>query len=238
MQEYSYEIHLHTKETSRCGHIAAADITKMYHDLGYSGIAVTDHLHETYISSLDCKDNWESCVSEYLKGYKAAKAEGEKLGLDVILGLEIRFEPSLNDYLIYGVDEEFLLNNPYLYRSTIKDFYEKYTDRLLIIQAHPFRDLNETVSANYLHGVEIVNANPRHDSHDEMAFSLAKEMPSLLRTCSSDTHRIGEEGRAAVIFPKRIADSYDLKSAIESRNYKLKSIVHPEIIKESGLGAL
>ena len=64
---YKYELHLHTKETSRCGHVRAADQVKTYHRLGYQGLCVTDHLHNTYLSTLDSPDNWEKCMDMVAK---------------------------------------------------------------------------------------------------------------------------------------------------------------------------
>ena len=47
---YKYELHLHTMETSRCGHVRAADQVRTYHRLGYQGLCVTDHLHNGYVA--------------------------------------------------------------------------------------------------------------------------------------------------------------------------------------------
>ena len=44
----------------------------------------------------------------------SSKARGDELGLDVILGAELRFPENDNDYLVYGIDEAWLRANPYL----------------------------------------------------------------------------------------------------------------------------
>ena len=98
---YKYELHLHTSETSRCGHVPAVDQVKTYHSLGYQGLCVTDHLHDTYLSMLGCPDNWEKCMDRYLSGYRNAKKAGEALGMDIILGCELRFPDNESDYLLY-----------------------------------------------------------------------------------------------------------------------------------------
>ena len=85
--------------------MCAADQVRTYHEHGYTGLCVTDHLHMVYINSLPCKDDWKSCMDKYLKGYRAAKAEGEKYGMDIILGAELRFPENDSDYLVYGIDE-------------------------------------------------------------------------------------------------------------------------------------
>ena len=80
---YKYEIHLHTAETSRCGYLAAEELVGMYKDLGYDGICITDHLHDFYISLMDCRADWQLCMNRYMFGYYEAKKAGEAAGLDV-----------------------------------------------------------------------------------------------------------------------------------------------------------
>ena len=49
----------------------------------------------------------EEQLDFYLTGYRKAKEHGDKIGIKVYLGLEIRFsKENENDYLIYGVDDE------------------------------------------------------------------------------------------------------------------------------------
>jgi predicted metal-dependent phosphoesterase TrpH len=225
MSTFRYDIHAHTKETSHCGWIPAAELVSQYIALGYNGIAITDHLHDEYINTLACKDDWNACVDAYLEGFKTAKnfaAEVSRNSFDVILGMEIRYPENDNDYLVFGIDEEFLRENPYPYQSTPQDFYKKHGSKLIIIQAHPFRDGCYPVAAHFLHGVEIHNGNPRHDSKNDNAAALAKENPRLLQTCGSDTHRDGDAGRAAILFDKRIKDSYELLTELVRNKYVME----------------
>ena len=41
--EYLLETHFHTKETSPCAQVSAAESVPAYREKGYSGIVVTDH---------------------------------------------------------------------------------------------------------------------------------------------------------------------------------------------------
>ena len=106
--EYLYDPHTHTAEVSPCGRIGAQEVIDLYHANGYAGIAVTDHLHEEYISSLPFHDDWQACVSAYMEGYRLAVSRAEKFGMDVVFGAEIRFPENDRDYLLYGIDEAFL----------------------------------------------------------------------------------------------------------------------------------
>ena len=42
---YTYEVHLHTNESSRCGRSPAREYIPFYMDKGYDGIVVTDHFY-------------------------------------------------------------------------------------------------------------------------------------------------------------------------------------------------
>ena len=59
-----------------------------------------------------------------MAGYREARREGEKIGLQVFLGAEIALDNPYNDYLLFGITEEFLREYPKLFRLEIKDLYE------------------------------------------------------------------------------------------------------------------
>lgn len=229
---YKYDIHVHTMETSRCGYVKAHEFVAKYKALGYDGLCITDHLHDLYISLLDCHDDWQQCVTRFMYGYNEAKKAGDALGMDILFGVELRFPENESDYLIYGVDEAWLRANPYVCHMDHEAFFKKFGRSVLIIHAHPYRYCDE-VFYDCVHGLEIANCNPRHDSRNPLALQLAREHPALLRLCSSDAHRPGDEGRAAVLFEERVRDSYALKAAIESRHFRLWCPPYEEILRES-----
>lgn len=217
---YKYDIHVHTMETSRCGYVKASEVVARYKALSYAGICITDHLHDLYISLMDCREDWQLCVNRFMHGYNEAKKAGDALGVDVIFGIELRFPENESDYLIYSVDEAWLRANPYVCHMDHEAFFRRFGKDVLIIHAHPYRYCDE-VFHDCVHGLEIANCNPRHDSRNALALELARAHPALYRLCSSDAHRTGDEGRAAVLFESRVTDSHALKAAIESRAFKL-----------------
>ncbi len=174
---YKYELHLHTMETSRCGHVRAVDQVRAYHKLGYQGICVTDHLHNTYIELMDCHDDWHECIRRYLNGYHLAKAEGERLGMDVIFAVELRFPENESDYLIYGIDEQWLYDHPYVCRMDHKSFFDRFKDQVLIIHAHPYRNCDE-VFYDCVHGLEVVNGNPATRIETSWRWPWQRPIPS------------------------------------------------------------
>ena len=140
MQGYLYDPHTHTSETSKCGHLPAAEVVERYVKNGFSGLVVTDHLHPEYLSRIDTEHDWQKAMDHYLTGYKASKKRGDELGFDVILGAELRFPENDNDYLVYGIDEDWLRSHPYMCCTSAREFYEKFHNDVLIIHAHPYRD--------------------------------------------------------------------------------------------------
>jgi len=95
-RKYSkFDLHVHTAETSKCGIVSAPDLVRSYKAAGYDGVVITDHMHETYISLQNCRDDWQECVTRYLFGYQEAKRVGDEIGLTVALGVELRFPVEL-----------------------------------------------------------------------------------------------------------------------------------------------
>ena len=73
IMEYKYEIHSHTKNTSWCGQLDAAELVEKYKDAGYSGIVITDHYSPMtfHISEFF---NKKKAIDHFLEGYRKAKA--------------------------------------------------------------------------------------------------------------------------------------------------------------------
>lgn len=223
MNGYLYDPHTHTSETSRCGHLPAAEVVDRYVKQGFTGLVVTDHLHPEYLSRIDTQHNWDAVMDHYLSGYHASKKRGDEVGFDVILGAELRFPENDNDYLVYGIDEQWLRSNPYMCCMSALEFFAKFRDQVLIIHAHPYRDGNKEVFESAVHGSEIINGNPRHENGNELALDLCRRHPDFFRLAGSDTHQAGDEAQAGIILPERVKDSFSYKKMIETMRFKLWS---------------
>ena len=46
MEKFLLDMHMHTKETSSCGEVPAAEVGRLYKEAGYQGIMITDHYHK------------------------------------------------------------------------------------------------------------------------------------------------------------------------------------------------
>lgn len=204
MGKYKYETHLHTVESSPCAKVPAAEAVRIYHHEGYAGIIVTDHYFRGVFDKQPFR-KWDEKIDRFLSGYRKALNEGCKVGLDVHLGMEIRFDENDNDYLVYGIDEEFLKENRKLYRLTLREFKGLAADKgIAIIQAHPFRPAMVPAPSSLIDGVEVWNGNLRHDSLNHLALGYAAEN-GLKMLSGSDFHRAEDAFRGGVIIDRKIA---------------------------------
>ncbi|HHW70399.1 MAG TPA: PHP domain-containing protein [Clostridiales bacterium] len=219
---YKYDVHVHTAEVSPCGQVKASDMVQFYSDKGYDGIVITDHYYLGYFESLG-EIAWKDKINSYLSGYYEAKEAGYKHNVDVFLGMELRFKENLNDFLIYGIDEDFLLDNPELYKWNLEKFVQlKMKYDMLIYQAHPYRDNCSIVSPALLDGVEVYNCHPRHDSRNHLALEFAMNN-ELLMLSGSDAHMDVDVGRGGILSESRIKDSRHMVKVL--RNLKEEDLI-------------
>ena len=206
---YKIDMHVHTKNVSNCGRIDAKEVAQMYKKAGYDSIVITDHYYESLFSKYD-NLTWEEKINCFLSGYQEALEEGNNIGLNVLMGIELRFLDYSDDFLVYGIDREFLYNYKELYKLGLKGFRDltKNMD-ILIYQAHPFRKGMTPAVPELIDGVEVYNGNPRHDSNNHLAFEYA-EKNQLWMTSGSDFHQEEDLGIGGIIVKNKITSSQEL----------------------------
>lgn len=217
--EYRYELHCHTAQTSPCSQLPAEELVRLYQAAGYDGVVITDHF--TASAEGNCSETgWQTAVDRFLAGYEAANSAGAACGLTVILGAEIRFPGSLNDYLVYGLTEQLLRENEWLYEKDLPSFYQfAENNGLLVIQAHPFREPCTPSDPRYLHGVEVFNGHKGHCSHNSCALRFAQEN-GLIEIAGSDCHYNYAVGTAAVCFSRRPQSSLDIAVLLRTNDFQ------------------
>ncbi len=208
--DYVYDPHVHTAETSACGHVPARDMVRHYQRAGFAGLVVTDHLSTATIAHVGGR-SWIEIVDRFLGGFHEARDEGLKLGFDVFWGAEISFtqDPG-SDYLVYGLAEGFLKDCPDLLSMGLRRFRSLIdASEALIFQAHPFRPGSRRARPALLDGIEVHNGNPRHNSHNDRARAFA-ERHATACIAGSDAHKLEDVARAGVVLPARVADNREL----------------------------
>ena len=192
---YLYETHVHTSQGSSCASSKGSEYVPRYQDLGYTGIIITDHFFRG-TTAIDRSLPWEKWVNDFCRGYEDAKEEGARRGLDVFFGWEERF--GSDDFLVYGLDKEWLLQHPEVPNWTWKEQYDevrRYGG--CIIHAHPFRQRFYIKTINlitdFIDGVEAANAGSKDKTNDALALVYAKKL-GLPVIAGSDSHNISEVG--------------------------------------------
>lgn len=212
---YRYELHAHTNEVSRCAHVSAERVVESYAEAGYNGIVITNHLNSATFQGRP-EILWSEQVSHFLSAYHLAKKAAPE-HFTVFLGMELTFTENGNDYLVYGLDEEFLFYNEYLREMNIRQFSElAHANGLLIFQAHPFRNGMNITDPKLLDGIEVYNGNANHDSRNDIAHLWADKY-GLLTSSGSDYHQARDIARGGIIAEKPLLTQKDLLAALKSR---------------------
>ena len=219
---YKYELHCHCKEISPCGWLSAKETAKLYKEAGYDGMVMTDHFRQDIIDTLP-GENWKEKMTSLWNPYRELKVLYEGTGFFIGRGMEIRFANNENDILLYGFSEELLLEEGQDWVNLgLPAFFEKYHDEMLIIQAHPNRwATTYQEPLIYLHGIEIKNASPRNENHNEISEQTVKENPWLIATAGSDCHREEDVGRSGISCENRIRTENDLIVTLKNKNFKI-----------------
>ena len=224
---YLYETHLHTAGVSKCAVSRGADYIAGYKDMGYSGIIVTDHFYNGN-SALPKNLPWKEWVNRFYRGFEEAKEEGERLGFDVFFGWEETFD-GCDDYLVYGLDKDWLLEHPQSRSWTRGEQYRAVKEAGgCVVQAHPFRQRyyisRVVLSTGCVDAVEAANGGNGDVSDDALAFRYAKKLKCPI-TAGTDIHD------ASLIYGGELFGVY--------LNEKLNSIAdYVKIIRDNGIAGV
>ncbi len=213
MKKLKFEMHFHTKESSPCGHVLGKEAAELFKKAGYDGVVVTDHFNELLCGS---SGEWGDICNKFLEGYQQVK-QCEDETFKVLLGMEIKFSDNSNEFLVYGISEKFLKENPWLYMKDLAYLYDlAEKNNLLVVQAHPFRNKCFLAPVEYLHGVEVYNGNPRHESKNELAQQVGDEN-ELIQITASDFHRVEDVSGKYYIVNGWPLDEQDLINKIKEQ---------------------
>ena len=207
---YIYETHLHTSEASQCGKTPGAEYIGYMQGLGYSGIIVTDH----FFNGNSCVDRalpWEERVRIYCSGYEHALEAAQGTDFKVFFGVEFNFEG--DEYLLYGLDKEWLLAHPEVMEMTRPELHRAMRDLGgMMIQAHPYRERGYLTAIHLLpgdvDGAESYNA-ANEPYQNALGYRYARDH-GLIMTGGSDIHFFhdGDMGGMAFDYPLKDIRDY------------------------------
>lgn len=220
MNKYLTELHLHTKESSSCSKIPAKQMIEEYKKEGYSTIVITDHCSKNKMDILG-DISWKEKIDYVYKGFDISKKYGNKLGIHILLGVEMTLQTTNSDYLIYGIDKKFLYENEMIYEYTLEKLYELCNKKgYLLVQAHPFRDNIQLAPLEYVDGIEVFNGCQTEVSRNDKALEYGNSTNKIL-TSGSDFHRLDDLARGGIITEVEIKDIKQLVEILKTKNYKL-----------------
>lgn len=218
---YKLETHAHTMEGSACSHIRGADLCRAYKKAGYNGLFITDHFYYGN-TAVPRTLPWEEWVRRFCLGYHHAREAGRKLGLDVFFGWESSYYGI--DFLIYGLDENWLLSHPQVVDWSVEEqFFEIDRAGGVVVQAHPFREASYLpriqLYPDYVHAIEGINTGNAKAVFNRRAVEFARQH-HLPITGGSDTHDEHLSG-GGMLFFSPIRGGEDFARAIRDRRKAL-----------------
>lgn len=213
---YRLELHAHSSPASGCSEVPADELVRVFKEAGYDGIALTNH----FIANSDYTGSKANTIEMFKKDIYLAQETGDKLGIKVYAGAELRFHNhSNNDYLFFGytLDE---LPDIFDYLNTdLETFVKEYKkEGSLLIQAHPFRNNMIRMNSDLLDAIEAFNVHQNHNSRVAVAAKYAAAEGKIM-TVGSDYHHPGFEGISATrtkVLPK---DESELISIIKNDDF-------------------
>lgn len=229
---YKYELHLHTSGCSKCGVSTVREMVLDAKEKGFKGIVVTDHFYRGN-TGIDRNLPWEEFVEVYEKNWLDGKALGDEIGVDVIFGIEERYNKDAKEVLIYGITPDELKSETDFRHYTLEQIYD-FVDSHggFLSHAHPFRNREYIKNADVepnpkaLHGVEVFNYSDPED-RNLMAVEFAKKY-GLHSLSGGDVHKTDIRlGSSGIAVNEPIRDTKELARVLHSGNYKL--IINGEI---------
>ena len=218
---YKYETHLHTSPVSKCARADVREVLELYKSMGYEGIFLTNHFLDGNIN-IDRNLPYEERIAFYFSDYEKAKELEKEIGIAVFCGLELSYRGT--DFLIYGLDKEWLLKNPQIMDMSKKEELAYLASQgALVIHAHPYRESGHIdhirLFPRSVHGVEVINAN-RNELENSMAEHYAKSY-GLLEFAGSDNHVGAAQKRfAGMMSDTPIVDEVDFVERVKKGELK------------------
>lgn len=201
------DLHAHTSGISTCCKANGAKMLAAARSVGIDGVCLVNHYHKPYLAKTG--ETAEAFAARYLAEYHTVKALGKSLGMPVFFGIEVTMElHSRAHMLVYGVQKDFVLQNPTLFDLTQQELYDlAHESGGLLVQAHPMRNgKNSLLDPKYLDGVEI-NSHLLYDGTHYAELAEFARANGLLLTSGGDYHADTPRPKCGLYLPDDLADT-------------------------------
>ena len=216
---FKTELHCHSNDVSACAQVNANDIVEKFSKKGYSTLVLTNHFSRGTYKHVGAT-SWEDWIDKFINGYEKLK-EAAKGKMNILLGMELRFDENDNDYLVFGITRSFLEKisdvfelNPHVFHKIANE------NGCLFVQAHPFRNRMTVVPPYDLDGVEVFNGHMGHDSRNSIAEAWADKF-NLIKTSGTDFHYNDSPANGGIFTECEITSMEQLVEILKSGNYTL-----------------
>ncbi len=209
------DMHAHTSAISLCCNINSEQAFQIAKEKGFDGLAVANHYKRRYFD----ERSYEAWLQKYILEWRNCKEIASRLGMKCFYGIEVSvYEDRELHFLIYGANESFIRENPYLCERTQRELFElcnRYN--LAFVQAHPLRCGASIQDTGCLHGLEI-NCHPLYgETHADSILRIVKEK-SLAVTVGCDYHGDTYRAEGGSFLPDYIESDEQLAAYIRSAN--------------------
>ena len=218
---FKTELHCHSNDVSECARVNTTDIINKFVSKGYTTLVLTNHFNTGTMRFVGAS-NWDEWIDKYILGYEKLKNDARGK-LNILLGMELRFDENVNDYLVFGITEEFLRGNPSMLTMSPRTFSELARENgCIFIQAHPFRNGMTVNNPQHLDGVEVFNGHFGHDSRNDIARMWAEKF-NLIMTSGTDFHYNDSPANGGILTEDEITSMDQLVQVLKSGNYTLNT---------------
>lgn len=218
--KFKTELHCHSDDISLCAEVNIDDIIKKYSDAGYTTLVLTNHFNQYTLDSRVKSGDWNEWVDIYVEAYEKLKRDAEGK-LNILLGMELRFNENINDYLVFGITKQFLRDNPNILELNPYEFHPiAKRNGCLFVQAHPFRGGMVVIHPDALDGIEVFNGHKGHDSRNDIAEMWADKY-GLIKTSGTDFHYSYAPANGGIYTDFEITSMDQLVEVLKSGNYTL-----------------
>ncbi len=226
-----YDLHCHTSGISRCCRLNSEEILSKAKEVGYDGIVLTNHYTQGYLDGRD----YSVFAEEYIAEYEKAKAQGEKIGVEVIFGVELTYEISPKIHiLLYGATPDFIRQNREMYLLDSRALYELcHKNGICVIHAHPFRGGTQPLPYTDCDGYEI-NCHPLYGNTNSKEIIQMQKERGFIVTCGCDFHGDTYRSEGGTYIPDDVKDEGDLaKFLLTAKEIHMRvNEINPSEIKE------
>ncbi len=209
------DLHTHTSGISRCCKISAEDNILLAKELGFDGLAITNHYASYYFDEASY-DDW---IEKYIAEWAICRELGKRHSMRIFSGVEVTLEedPRLH-ILLYGADEAFLRENRRLCDRPLAELYALCRAKgIAVVQAHPFRNGTTIQNTALLDGIEI-NCHPAYQNCYSGEILQAARAAGLAVTVGCDYHADSYRPLGGMFLPESVTDERALARYIREND--------------------